>query len=129
MGSMQLTALHICIPVLNMDDSITFYREMFGLRVAVQIEGLTQLYLGENLISLKKTTNDSPSLQRDGWKGVRARHFGFRVRNEQELNALASNLKDRGIQFVPGSGSPHEGTSIFCVDPSGNQIEIYYELL
>src|SRR5690242_11946958 len=111
---MEITALHICIPVLQMEESVTFYREVFGLRVAVQNEDLSQLYLGTHLVSLKKTHDGSSSLQRDGANGVRARHFGFRVKNDRELEDAVAVLRSKGAHLVPDSGTPHEGRSVFC---------------
>lgn len=125
---LNIVALHISIPVLDMEAAVGFYTEIFGLKVISKSDPLTQLYFDNHRISLKKTKADSSSLQKDAFTGIRSRHFGFRVESREEIDRINKQLQEKGIDVIAGPQDRDDGRTLFCADPSGNQIEIYFEV-
>lgn len=123
----NIIALHISIPVLDMDKTVMFYVEIFGMQIVSKTDSLTQLYWGDHRISLKKTKLGSSSLQRDSSEGIRSRHIGFRVNSAKDVDLAAAQLLARGINIIYGPEERTDGRTMFCCDPSGNQVEVYYE--
>lgn len=124
---LDVIALHISIPVLDMEAAVHFYTEIFGLKVIYKSDSLTQLYFNNHRISLKKTKADSSSLQKDAFAGIRSRHFGFRVASPEEIDQINKQLQEKGFDIIAGPQDRADGRTLFCADPSGNQIEIYFE--
>lgn len=119
-----LIAMHISVPTVDMTESVHFYCDLLGLAKVSESEGLTQLALGSHRVSLKQVSRDSSSLQRGGDRGVRARHFGFKAAARDDVDAVARRLKGH----YPIVASPFDRggeRTFFCLDPSGNQVEIY----
>jgi catechol-2,3-dioxygenase len=124
MPLLEPIALHLALPVLDLDQATRFY-EALGFERFESDLGLAQMRLGNHRLSLKLTESTSPSLQRDGRSGLRSRHFGVRVPRRadvdraedwaREMDLLVTEAKDRG-----------DGRAMICVDPSGNQVEVYY---
>lgn len=111
-----------------MAEAIEFYCEL-GLRVVEKSEDLAQLYMGGNRISLKRVDEGSSSLQAGGSAGVRARHIGFRVASRRDVDRTEEILRAQGRQIVLPSHDRPDSRTMFCCDPSGNQIEIYYDCI
>ena len=109
--------------------AIEFYSILPDVRIIQRSDDLSQLYTGPNRISLKRVEPDSTSLQSDGCNRVRARHFGFAVASAAEVERIGSILRERNYQLITEVTERLDAHAIFCCDPSGNQIEIYYDRL
>ena len=124
---MGVKALHIALPVIDMGTAVSFYTELFGLNVTSIGDEYTHLYYGPHRVSLIKTTPCSPSIQTGGAERKRSRHFGFHVESADEADAFATKLVKMGVKIVSGPENRGKERTLFFVDPSGNQVEIYYE--
>lgn len=119
--------LHVSVPTLDMQRALDFYVGMLGLRVAEVGEDLSQLYVGLDRVSLKRVSPSSPSLQIDGTTALHARHFGFRVASRHIVDALEKRLRETDVMIVVPSEDRGSERTLLCCDPSGNQVEIFYE--
>jgi catechol-2,3-dioxygenase len=119
--------MHVAVPVLDLDESIVFYEQLLGLELGAHDESGAHMYVGRSRISLRVTTRDSRSLQRDGRDEVRSRHFGLRVPRRSDVDELADALRQARIDAVSGPEDRADGRAVFFCDPSGNQIEVYFE--
>jgi catechol-2,3-dioxygenase len=126
---LNITGLHVSVPVLDMDSAVEFYVDVLGLDIIDRSDDLSQLYIGLNRISLKKVEHESTSLQADGYGRIRARHFGFCVGSPAEVDEIESRLRERNCRIVMGVSERPDARTMFCCDPNGNQIEIYYDRL
>jgi catechol-2,3-dioxygenase len=124
----RVQALHIAIPVVDLAATTRFYTSVFGLVVhsASDEEGLYQLGFRDHRISLRRVATDSVSLQRDADIGIRSRHFGFEVPSEEEVDSSRAQILAHGGRVVSGPIDREDGRALFCVDPSGNQVEVYW---
>ena len=118
------SALHIALPALELADSIAFY-ETLGFETLERGDDLAQMRLGPHRLSLKLTGEGSPSLQSDGRDGLRSRHVGVRVERLDEVDRAAAWARDNGLLVVEPVDRD-DGRWMVCVDPSGNQVEVYY---
>ena len=124
----RIKALHIAIPVLNVQAAVDFYTGVLGLVVHAQSAELCQLGFEEHRISLRRARPDSVSLQKDADAGIRSRHFGFEVALQEDLDTAAEDVIAHGGRVLLGPMEREDGRALFCLDPSGNQVEIYWLL-
>jgi catechol-2,3-dioxygenase len=121
--------MHLCIPALDLTEAITFYQTFFDLRLECIEDGTAQMYFGPHRVSIRKTSVDSDSLQRHtSDRRIFSRHIGFAVSNPSKVEALAVHFKTKGLKHF-GPLRRRDAIALFCADPSGNQIEVYYDLL
>lgn len=123
----KIAAIHISVPVIDMEATVKFYIDVLGLRISEKSNDLTQLYSGIHLISLRRTRPESESIQRDSNNGIRSRHFGFRMESRADVDCVFSKLSTKGVKVLIGNAERPGVYSLFCADPSGNQVEIYSE--
>jgi len=124
---MGIKALHVAIPTLDIEKAVAFYTQLFGLKPTRVAEQYAHLYYGPHRISLLKTGPDSPSLQQGATEGKRSRHFGFHAGSPEEVDDLARRAAAMGATIVAGPEDSGDERRFFFVDPSGNQIEVYFE--
>lgn len=122
--------VHVCVPSLDVDQTLHFYSTMFSLTVLARTSDLIHLDIAGAKVSLRQVAPGSTSLQSDGLLRIRARHFGFRLETPEAVDGCERALPDAGGQLVMGAQwtSDEGGGStycMFCCDPSGNQVEIY----
>jgi catechol-2,3-dioxygenase len=125
----EMTGMHVSVPVLDTGTAIEFYSAFPGVLVIERSDDLCQLYIGPNRISLKKVEPNSTSLQSDGRDRIRARHFGFAVASASEVDQIELLLRERGHDIIAGASERPDARAMFCCDPSGNQIEVYFDRL
>lgn len=125
----QLQPFHLAIPVMDLEETRSFYRDTLGLT-----EGRSDThwvdfdFFGHQLvIHLYDRESDPPMTNPVDDKEVPVPHFGIVLRWE-DFHAMAEDLRDRGITFVIEpyirfEGQPGEQATMFFRDPSGNALE------
>ena len=115
---------HIAVGVRDLNKTKAFYQSVFDMEVMYDEPDFIQLTTpgAHDIIVFEKNksaTGNSGSIA----------HFGFRLRNAEDIEAMAEKLRQAGGvitdqgEFLPGS--PY----IFFKDPDGYEVEVWYELL
>ena len=127
----KITPFHVAVPVYDLEEARTFYREVLGCS-----EGRTDklwtdfnLYGHQFVIHYKpkpEVTNEPHTNAVDG-HDVPVPHFGV-VLEWDEWQKLADRLKKHGVKFIIEpyirfKGLPGEQATLFFQDPSGNALE------
>ena len=120
-------AIHTMIRVLDLDQSIRFYDDAFGLKIAgrFDFDGFTLCYLrnDENDVEIELTHNhgqQKPYTHGDGYG-----HVAFVV---VDLEGEHKRFTDLGFEPTPVKATNHEGAMLarffFVQDPDGYKIEV-----
>ena len=112
-------ASHIGLGVVDLERSRAFYESTLGLCVedadqdAIYLRGLEERQ--HHSVVLHKAA--SPA----------ARHLGFKVASEEDLDKAAFFFKSKGLQhrFVE---RPHQGRTLQATDPLGMPVEYYFRM-
>lgn len=109
------------IPTENMEKSVAFYNDLFGLDLKIDDYGAEKMACfpsGEGAIS-----------QSDGFKpGAGGLMVSFHAVDDLE-SSIRRVLKNGGSLIIPKTKIEAEGRGYFCViaDPEGNRIGLYGE--
>ena len=113
---------HIALAVKDLDRSLAFYREVFGVVETYRSEGFLQVETPGCHDVIVFEVTDGPVGETGG-----VQHFGFRLVDPadidlavREVERAGGTLLSRG-EFCPGE--PYA----FVADPDGYEIEIWYE--
>jgi len=132
MQTSPITPFHIAIPVYDLEEARTFYREVLNCSEGRSDTHWTDfnLYGHQLVIHLKPRpageVADHHTNPVDG-HDVPIPHYGV-VLTWELWHELEANLKAKGIKFIiePGirfAGKPGEQATMFFLDPSGNALE------
>ncbi|MDB5145060.1 MAG: glyoxalase [Mucilaginibacter sp.] len=127
----KITPFHVAVPVYDLEEARTFYREVLGCA-----EGRTDklwtdfnLYGHQFVIHYKPKPEGSNKHHTNAVDGhdVPVPHFGV-VLEWDEWEKLAERLKKHGVEFIIKpyirfKGLPGEQATMFFEDPSGNALE------
>lgn len=126
---MSLTAFHLAIPVIDLEQAKTFYGGLLGCQKGRSCEQwIDWNFFGHQLVT--HLVSEMPSLPKHNQvdnHAVPVPHFGV-VLNWQDWQQLAKNLEAKGINFVIKphirfEGQVGEQATMFFLDPSGNALE------
>lgn len=124
---MSAVALHVSVPVLDLDEAVQFYGAAFGARLISRSPQLATMDVAGQRLALRQVEPDSSSLQHGGDVRLRARHFGFGVATRAEVDAAAERLPALGARIVVEPSDRADGRSVVLCDRSGNQLEVYFQ--
>ena len=114
---------HAAIAVRDLKRATDFYRAVFGAVAVYESDGFVQLQTpgSRDVLALEEDS------KRAGKRGG-VIHLGFRLVDPNDIDAAAAAVEaaggtvtDKG-EFCPGE--PY----LFCHDPDGYEVEIWYEL-
>ena len=101
---------HVVIEVTDAKEAVKFYSDVFGLKMLRGGEGAAWCQLGEHQFM---AIFEVDTLQPD-----RTKHFGFMVRDEQQIKEVRNKLiKKYKLKLVPGFRCDFR-------DPWGNRIQV-----
>ena len=105
---------HLTLAVVNLDRSITFYRDLLGLRLrAIWTNGA---YLDAGDLWLCLAREDGPIAPREDYT-----HFALSI-GADTFDELASRLRAAAPIWKPDSS---EGKSLYFLDPDGHKLELH----
>lgn len=118
--------LHTMIRVKDIEKSLKFYTELFGLNLAkkMRLEDCTLYFLSdkEGYTQIELTHNDeTPS---EGYKiGTGFGHFAFEV---ESMNEFTKKLHDFGYEYLyePFNLPNYKFKIAFVKDPDGYEVEL-----
>ena len=124
-----ISPFHIAIPVHNLDECRTFYREVLKCQEGRSSDHWVDFNLfGHQLVIhyKPKSKEELHSNPVDG-KDVPVPHYGV-VLPWDTFHTFATELKDKGISFVIDpyirfEGQVGEQATMFFLDPAGNALE------
>lgn len=120
---------HIGLNVTHLEQSISFYQQVFGFGVmqGSRSPGRRFAYLGDGeriVLTLWEQAGEAFNKDRAG-----LHHLSFQVSTIEEVKAAEGRLRAVGARFVYDGIVPHtEGADsggIFFEDPDGIRLEIY----
>ncbi len=118
--------LHSMIRVKNIDESIKFYTELFGLKLVEErrLDDCTLYFLEdkESGVQIELTYNDDTPVE--GYKNGNAfGHFAFYCEN---LDKFSENIEKFGYNYLyePFDLTGNGSKIAFINDPDGNEIEL-----
>jgi uncharacterized protein len=126
----KIQPFHLAIPVSNLEEARTFYRDILGCEEGRSSDHWVDFnFFGHQLVihykqkSTEETTASNPV---DG-KDVPIPHFGV-VLDWNTFQNLSDELENKQISFVIEpyirfEGKPGEQATMFFKDPSGNALE------
>jgi catechol 2,3-dioxygenase-like lactoylglutathione lyase family enzyme len=113
---------HIHIAVSDLERSLTFYREVFGMQVRFW-DGPAMVFLNTpgaaDSITLRQA-GDGESVGPGG--GIS--HFGFRLRRKEELDAAVQLVVQAGGRLLERGEHPSGSAYAYVSDPDGYVIEL-----
>ena len=114
---------HIALAVKDARRSFDFYRKVFGVVKVYDQSGFLQAQTPGSRDVLVFDEN-APRIGKRG--GIE--HFGFRLTKPKDVEAAAKAVKQAGGKILDqGEFCPGE-PYLFCADPDGYVVEIWYEL-
>ena len=114
---------HIALAVKDARRSFDFYRKVFGVVKVYDDGGFIQAQTPGS----RDVLVFDESAPRTGKRGG-IEHFGFRLTKPKDVEAAAKAVKQAGGKILDqGEFCPGE-PYLFCADPDGYVVEIWYEL-
>lgn len=125
----NITPFHVAIPVHNLDECRTFYRETLGCKEGRSSDHWVDFNLfGHQLVIHFKPKNEVELHTNpvDG-KNVPVPHYGV-VLTWDTFQTFSNQLKHKGVDFVIEpyvrfEGEVGEQATMFFLDPAGNALE------
>ena len=116
-GILNATSLdHINMTVKNLDESVKFYKNLFGFEIKKDQPEDKSKIIGNDTIKL--CLYESPEMKPEG----AIAHFGFHVKNFDEIMDVCKSL---GVKiYYDGPVKFEKSRSIYISDPSGYDIEL-----
>lgn len=125
----QITPFHVAIPVHNLDDCRTFYREVLECEEGRSSDHWVDFNLfGHQLvIHYKPKSEEELHTNPVDGKNVPVPHYGV-VLPWETFASFSEKLKDKGIEFIIEpytrfKGEVGEQATMFFLDPAGNALE------
>jgi metallothiol transferase len=111
---------YIGITVSNLEESISFYKDLFDFDVVDKISGSDQAFLkmGDLLIALNEV---------EGYKNQEGtkNSISFFV-DEEDFDDAVDEIEESEISIVYGPENLRNGKTVVFLDPDENQIELSY---
>ncbi len=114
---------HVALAVRDPTVAFEFYSAVLGMKAVYREEDFVQAQTpgARDVLVLERAPD------RAGLKGGVA-HFGFRLTKPEDIRAALDAVKAAGGRILShGEFCPGE-PYLFCQDPDGNELEIWYEL-
>ena len=114
---------HVALNVGRLEDTMRFYREVFGMRVVWQPDP-DNVYLssGRDNLALHRAHEPRPA------SGSPLDHLGFFVDAPERVFAIAETLQRAGVPIKRAPKQHRDGScSLYVEDPDGNVVQILYE--
>ena len=125
----NISPFHIAIPVENLADCRTFYRDILNCEEGRSSDHWVDFnFFGHQLvIHYKPKTEDELHTNQVDGKSVPVPHYGV-VLSWEEFDSFATHLKQKNIDFIIEpyirfQGEVGEQATMFFKDPSGNALE------
>lgn len=109
---------HLNLEVINLDETVTFYKQLFGFKVLKEQPEENSKIIGNN--SVKLCLYETGNFQ--GYTKNGFHHFGLHIENFEDV---MDKCNDMGIEiFYGGPLKWEKSTSIYIKDPNGYEIEL-----
>jgi len=107
---------HVNMTVKNLEESVDFYKKLFGFEVKKEQPEDKSKIIGND--SIKLCLYENPEMSPEG--GIA--HFGFHIENFDEIMETCKSL---GVKvYYDGPVQFEKSRSIYIEDPSGYDIEL-----
>tara|TARA_R110002012_G_scaffold72738_4_gene185866 strand:+ start:38004 stop:38426 length:423 start_codon:yes stop_codon:yes gene_type:complete len=125
----KITPFHVAVPVHNLEQCRTFYRDVLGCEEGRSAEQWVDFnFFGHQFVIhyKPKSEEDTHTNPVDG-KNVPVPHYGV-VLPWETFQTFSKDLIEKGIDFVIEpyirfKGEPGEQATMFFLDPAGNALE------
>ena len=125
----NITPFHVAVPVHNLQECRTFYRDVLGCEEGRSAEQWVDFnFFGHQFVIhyKPKSEEDTHTSPVDG-KNVPVPHYGV-VLPWDTFQSFSKELIEKGIDFVIEpyirfKGEPGEQATMFFLDPAGNALE------
>ncbi|WP_421801649.1 VOC family protein [Flagellimonas sp.] len=125
----KITPFHVAVPVHNLDECRTFYRDVLGCEEGRSAEQWVDFnFFGHQFVLHYKPKSEEETHTNpvDG-KNVPVPHYGV-VLPWDTFQTFSKELIEKGIDFVIEpyirfKGEPGEQATMFFLDPAGNALE------
>ena len=125
----NIIPFHIAIPVHNLDECRTFYREILNCEEGRSSKQWVDFnFFGHQLvIHYKPKNNDELHTNPVDGKSVPVPHYGV-ILDWEDFHKFSDDLKSKGVKFIIGpyirfKGFAGEQATMFIQDPAGNALE------
>jgi extradiol dioxygenase family protein len=114
---------HLAIPSRDLDESVRFYVDGLGCRLARRYSDRVTLdFFGDQLVCHLSPADIDPEPR------MYPRHFGVTFAERNEFETFLSMVRDRNLPFFQEpmlrfAGRPEEHLTFFLIDPSNNLLE------
>ena len=125
MGSEMCIRDSITIRVNEIERSEEFYGDILGFELVRKMGQSMAVYkIGEEdtLVIVEAETSYDPN-SRD----FRVDHFGFYLNSEDDVDEMATYLRENEVTILSGPANRKKGRFVFASDPDGNLIEFFCE--
>ena len=125
----KITPFHVAVPVHNLDECRTFYRDVLGCEEGRSAEQWVDFnFFGHQfVIHYKPKSEEETHTNPVDGKNVPVPHYGV-VLPWDTFQTFSKELIEKGIDFVIEpyirfKGEPVEQATMFFLDPAGNALE------
>ncbi|MBO0329048.1 VOC family protein [[Muricauda] lutisoli] len=125
----KITPFHVAVPVHNLDECRTFYRDVLGCKEGRSAEQWVDFdFFGHQfVIHYKPKSEEETHTNPVDGKNVPVPHYGV-VLPWDTFQTFSKDLIEKGIEFVIEpyirfKGEPGEQATMFFLDPAGNALE------